>query len=257
MASPTRVKRDRDKPQFVPANGSSGPRFDTEVVPTTAQAGALGGFGAMLPGGISGSSGKTPTNIFDQIGSGLNTLGTRLGVVSGRMGTQGGGAPFRTSGVNMLTNPSAVLGNLFGGNQEQNSSGPRFDQERVPAGVSNPIVGNYAIPIGAESGRYRGNVDRPFYNELGSLLNQARTNISGLSDTQLRKLASYGLVEKAAPPPNIFSDVYGGGAGYGGGGYSRRRGGGGGRGGGGTTGGYTYGNNSVAAQVLNWRVATG
>ena len=251
-SSPTQVtskkkrRRDReDKPQFVPVNGSS-------VRPTTAQDGQAGAFGAMLPSGprfdtegvgitsgISGSSGRTSTNIFSQIGNAFSNIGGVPGV--------GGKRPVLNQQQIQNINTPFASGRTA-----------RFDQERVPvsAGVTNPVVGNYAIPTGPESGRYRGNVDRPFYNELGALLDQARTNIGSLSEADLRKLQSYGLVQ-----PNAVPSLIGGASassGYGGGSGGGRRG----RGGGGGGGGYTTPQqrtyqNSVVAQILNWRVATG
>ena len=251
-SSPTQVtskkkrRRDRpDKPAFVPANGSS-------VRPTTAQDGQAGAFGAMLPsgprfdtegvgafGGISGTTGRTSTNIFSQIGNAFSNIGGVPGV--------GGKRPVLNQQQIQNINTPFASGRTA-----------RFDQERVPvsAGVTNPVVGNYAIPTGPESGRYRGNVDRPFYNELGALLDQARTNIGSLSEADLRKLQSYGLVQ-----PNAVPSLIGGASassGYGGGSGGGRRG----RGGGGGGGGYTTPQqrtyqNSVVAQILNWRVATG
>jgi len=254
-SSPTSVQKDKkkrrrdrgDKPQFVPVNGSS-------VRPTTAQDGAQGEFGAMLPSGprfdtegvgitsgISGSSGRTSTNIFSQIGNAFSNIGGVPGV--------GGKRPVLNQQQIQNINTPFSSGRTA-----------RFDQEGIPAaeGFNNKVVGNYTIPTGPESGRYRGNVDRPFYNELGALLDRARTNIGGLSEAELRKLASYGLVEPNAMPSLIggasASSSSGGGGGRGGG---RGRGGGGGGGGGYTTPQQRTYQNSVVAQILNWRVATG
>ena len=243
-ASPTKI-RDRDKPQFVPANGSS-------VRPTTAQDGQSGAFGAMLPTrprfdteGVGINSERT--GFFDRVKDYLISSGiakTTLTVPVSPITKQNNftGVPYSGTLAALTGGKDAAGVNQYNylTPQQKLAWDERKRREQITA-LTAPYQGTLAAITGA------------------NMVEPSNLGFPGTDPRQPVRVSNQYLQGGATALPQVGANPvvssYGG---YGGAGssYRRRGGGGGGGGNGGTTGGYTYGN-SVAAQVLNWRVATG